>query len=280
MQIKLQKMRFLLCFLSLSTFAHAMQNILNPEASFVRKAKRKLYEHLGVVQRHAESGCRLVCTEISDPTFNCVLDFPNTEGQLILHMLSIKKFFTSRNLPFRWNMAQYLEPSNLGSSFLRCGINLKSTSPGLLIDPQKVFKTRESDQRGTIKQVKTDGELLQWIPILQESFGFSETAARTYISLFRSPGQDPDFTHFVCMVNNEMVSIGTLLATERGGYIYNIATGRAYRKNGYASAIVQKLLEVAKQKGLSRVGLIASQEAASLYVKLGFRNVCTINTYE
>ncbi len=57
----------------------------------------------------------------------------------------------------------------------------------------------------------------------------------------------------------------------RSGYIMNMYTVPSWRRQGIATTILQKLFEVASQRGYRRVSLHALPEAQSIYDKSGFR---------
>ena len=58
--------------------------------------------------------------------------------------------------------------------------------------------------------------------------------------------------------------------TGKTGTIFNVLTYPKYRKNGYATTIMNFLLDIAKTKNLSYVDLTATKLGKPIYEKLGF----------
>lgn len=104
------------------------------------------------------------------------------------------------------------------------------------------------------------------------------------IEHFRNRLQDVDsFAAFVvdkpdgglaaCAVgwlNPHLVGLRDL--TARTGYIANISTEVAYRRKGYAGAVLSALLDWLRSTGTRRVNLHASPDGDALYRSFGFVN--------
>ena len=59
------------------------------------------------------------------------------------------------------------------------------------------------------------------------------------------------------------------------GYLCNVYTDPAYRKQGVASTMIAKLVEEAKNRGVLQLWIGASAMGKPLYLKLGFRDTGT-----
>jgi GNAT superfamily N-acetyltransferase len=59
--------------------------------------------------------------------------------------------------------------------------------------------------------------------------------------------------------------------TGKTGTILNVRTNPAYRKQGYATKLLNLLIDVGKQQNLSYIDLAASEMGQPIYEKLGFR---------
>lgn len=58
-----------------------------------------------------------------------------------------------------------------------------------------------------------------------------------------------------------------------------MATLPDLRGKGYGTAMMEHLLNRAKQKGYHLTGLEASREGANLYKRLGFKEICVFKEY-
>ncbi|MDR2754720.1 MAG: GNAT family N-acetyltransferase [Planctomycetaceae bacterium] len=64
---------------------------------------------------------------------------------------------------------------------------------------------------------------------------------------------------------------GLLLRNGKSAYIFNIYTESGFRKQGIASEVVRRLIADAKQHGVTRLELHATEMGCPVYEKLGFR---------
>ncbi|MDR2441708.1 MAG: GNAT family N-acetyltransferase [Planctomycetaceae bacterium] len=64
---------------------------------------------------------------------------------------------------------------------------------------------------------------------------------------------------------------GLLLRNGKSAYIFNIYTEPDFRKQGIATEIVRRLIADAKQHGVTRLELHATEMGCPVYEKLGFR---------
>lgn len=80
-------------------------------------------------------------------------------------------------------------------------------------------------------------------------------------------GLDNDAVQLLVMANNQPVATSRML---EDGHIGRMSVLPAYRRQGIGSRMLNKLIEVAKQKGLPRVFLSAQVEAIDFYQKHGF----------
>jgi GNAT superfamily N-acetyltransferase len=90
-----------------------------------------------------------------------------------------------------------------------------------------------------------------------------------------------DFINWLAIKDGEIVGTGGLCfnnypptfksLNEKRGYIMNIYVLPAYRKQGLAEMIFQKLIATAKQEGVSILTLHATEMGAGLYQKYGFK---------
>ncbi len=95
--------------------------------------------------------------------------------------------------------------------------------------------------------VLNDGTLVEWI--VEDENNIIATAA---VAFYQFP---PTYTN----------------KTGKKGYITNMYTKDKYRGRGIATALLHKLVEEAKAKGISKLWLGASKMGRPVYEKFGFR---------
>lgn len=80
--------------------------------------------------------------------------------------------------------------------------------------------------------------------------------------------------YVVALEDNKVVGYGGMWHVINEGHITNIAVKEAYRHQGIATAIINKLSEIAEEKemiGLTLEVRMSNIPAKSLYTKLGFK---------
>jgi ribosomal protein S18 acetylase RimI-like enzyme len=84
---------------------------------------------------------------------------------------------------------------------------------------------------------------------------------------------DPDSSHLVAIDGGLVVGYGRLLAEGDWGHVRQLAVYPEYRERGIGTAIVARLVALAREKHLPRVYLNARLNAVGLYERAGFRVV-------
>ena len=83
-------------------------------------------------------------------------------------------------------------------------------------------------------------------------------------------GSDARCRHALAFIGNEAVGTGRI---KLDGHIGRIAVLKAWRNHKVGSAILQFLLDMAKQDGLAQVHLNSQSSAVGFYEKFGFTQV-------
>jgi len=91
---------------------------------------------------------------------------------------------------------------------------------------------------------------------------------------------DNKFIGMVCEYNGTVVSVACLIMEEwppnrnfingKIGTLLNVYTYPEYRKNGIGTNVIKKIIEEAKEKNISIINLLATEDGINVYRKLGF----------
>jgi glucosamine-phosphate N-acetyltransferase len=83
---------------------------------------------------------------------------------------------------------------------------------------------------------------------------------------------------YVALDGKDIVGIATIIIEQKFirnggkvGHIEDVATNKDYERKGIASAIIQKLISIAKEQGCYKVILDCSEENKPFYKKNGFK---------
>ena len=86
---------------------------------------------------------------------------------------------------------------------------------------------------------------------------------------------DKDSIFCVCEIDEVIVGYAGMYYVYPEGDITNVAIRGEYRGNGYAKALLEHMISVSKEHGVTEFTLevrISNTKAARLYEKLGFKN--------
>ncbi len=215
---------------------------------FVQDGSLSMVRVLGA-DIHELPGCYYGASKVPEALLNFV--YPNSlkESQITSTIEKTAKYFEELQLPYSWWSEISTEPSQLGEALQRKGLNAQVECPGMFLNAKDVRKPVQSE--GLVIEKVIDRESIAlWSDVLCKAFHFSEAVSKPYTALFEKAGFEGPFHHLVGRVNGIVVSTGTSLCTEQGGYIYNISTSENARGKGYGSQITYKLIEIAPSRGL------------------------------
>lgn len=120
---------------------------------------------------------------------------------------------------------------------------------------------------------------------LAESFGPQPDDLTREVSskmkLYMAEHLGRDFFAVITEKNSKPIGTAFLVLTEfpasprirtgRTGEIINVLTRPAFRRQGLATAMIEKLIETAARVGISKICLSANEAGCAIYEKIGFR---------
>lgn len=107
-----------------------------------------------------------------------------------------------------------------------------------------------------------------------------EAAIRSQLATYYTKHINNDFIAVLAELNGIVVSTAFLVISEKPanptfitgktGTILNVLTYPEYRRMGIATKLVYRIIDEAKQQGVSSIDLSATEDGKPLYEKLGF----------
>jgi GNAT superfamily N-acetyltransferase len=104
-----------------------------------------------------------------------------------------------------------------------------------------------------------------------------ETELKIY---FEKHIDNNDFIGVICEYDEKVISTAYLVIDEwppnrkfingKIGTLLNVFTYPEYRKNGYGTSVLKKIIEEAKKQNVSIIDLLATDDGENVYRKLGF----------
>lgn len=161
------------------------------------------------------------------------------------------------------------QPSDLGKRFAARGMPGGRGGNWLWGDLALLPDVASTPESFRIEQVSNHALLGQWVQTSSAGFQvnlplFGAAYARNGF-LKGAPS-----TQYIGYFGDTPVTTGTLLEAGGCAVVYDISTPPAYRKRGYGRAITLFMLHVARQRGYGESWIWASDQAMSLYRRLGF----------
>ena len=123
-----------------------------------------------------------------------------------------------------------------------------------------------------ISPVQNKPGLRAWWTASALGFGTTQRAAQPWYDAFRRRGFGPKVhvTNYIGHLDQKAVTTATLILGRGIAGIYDLSTLPDYRGQGFAGALVNHLLEQARQRGYAHAGL-QTGDAEQFYQRLGFK---------
>lgn len=162
-------------------------------------------------------------------------------------------------------------PENFAEIFDRNGFQPFLSQIGMIYDLENSF-SEERDER--VEMVSED-EILSWSEAVAAGFP-KPREDLPFVALNKSE----DVLTYAVKEDGRIISTGMLVLDPEISGIHEISTQEAYRGKGYGTAIIVRMLQDLKSRGIRSVSLQASEDGCNyVYTPLGFESVSTIPTW-
>jgi len=239
---------------------------------FAERTYQAAFEYLGIPVG-TEYGCTFIESGVLTPLLNGVVGFDCPEDLEEKAIQEISRHFQKRGLPHMWLIPSQRHQRGVIELLQQQKLSLQ----GKFFCMQLHASNSIASAGLSIERVH-DGRLFdEWALQLCSNFAMEEDAAKAFAKLLLRGGLTGSFHHLAGIFDGKMVSTASVLLQPQGAYIFNLTTQPEYRRRGFATAMMQRCIECACSFGKMEIALFSSQEAVSLYQKLGF--TC-VNSYE
>ncbi|MDR0325333.1 MAG: GNAT family N-acetyltransferase [Oscillospiraceae bacterium] len=159
-------------------------------------------------------------------------------------------------------------PANLAEILSHKGFSINDADPCMILylDVYEKSVSRLSDF--TISSVTDKAQLSEWLNIVNEAlFGCELVTLEQFNDVLLL-----DNTQFyIGAANGKPVTACMTIVDGDTSVLEMVATLKAYRKKGFASAVIDKALTDLQQKGIKTISLRAEADGVSVYRNLGFK---------
>ena len=233
--------------------------------------------------RVIRSGVTLVDSGLPCDTFNCILAARLTVGIADAAIEGALAHFRAAGRPFSWWVGPADRPADLAARLEAAGLRAAEAELAMSVRAEAALSAAPpAPSELSIERVATRSQLADfaavnaanWSPPDQNVIRFYALAAASLLSA-ASP-----LRYFVGRIGREPVATVELAVGGGVAGIYNVATRDAFRRRGFASAMMAHALEDAHAAGLRTAVLQAAPDGVGVYRRLGFAEFGTIREYK
>ncbi len=218
---------------------------------------------------HDEPDCLYGATEAPHPLLNGVYRGPVDSANLSAIVTEVCRYFEQKQLPHSWWADTETEPAGLAAELASRKMQCLGRFPAMELNVH-TFRVNNTSNDVEIIQVSTDKQMEEWTRVAGTVFGFTDEVRKIFEQRFFNPNKDAPLVHYLALKNGVGVATGSLLKSDDGAYVFNIATLDQERRKGYATALSSRLIADGIAAGAARVGLVASPEGTVFWERLGF----------
>ncbi|TMC21022.1 MAG: GNAT family N-acetyltransferase [Chloroflexi bacterium] len=186
-----------------------------------------------------------------------------------------------RQVPLLWLLGPASRPADLPQWLERHRVRYDETVSGMILDVRDLPEEEEQLPHLSISLVETAEQMESWLQVLCTGFGFPEAVREVVFSLYRSYGFVPNASRQYYLGTIDTIPVATSYLSLDGQLagLYSVATLAAYRRRGIGTKMTRAALAEAKRLGYTQITLQASHMGEAIYRRLGFRKVCSFQTY-
>lgn len=228
------------------------------------------FEGIESVSVDIQDDVSIVYSDISDETFNYVFENHFSDDSVNVRIKHIAEFYKQKNVPWTWWVSPGDTPENLEQKLREAGFAKTEEYNGMYCDIGK-RNMLSNMPKLECKRVHSILQLRDFYNI-HASEHFDQVWSKMSPKMF----QDSSALEFyVGYVGAKPVTTGLVVFHAGIAGIYSIATDEQERKKGYATAMMQCLLNRIEQQGYAYAALSASNDLKKFYEKFGFQDICT-----
>ncbi len=189
-------------------------------------------------------------------------------------------YFKASNTPMvSWWLEPHLPTTDWERLLARRGFRYERGTPGMAVDLNHLQGEGEGVPGLDIRPVQNVAGLRVWTQTLVAGFGLPAAWEPSLFSLFEGLGFDPPMRHHVGYVGAQPVAVATLFLAAGVAGLQYLATVPGGRVRGVGRVMALTALREARSLGY-QVGVLQSSDMGyNLYLRLGFRTLCSVGYF-
>jgi GNAT superfamily N-acetyltransferase len=214
-------------------------------------------------------------TGVSDAAFNSIMYANLAPDQVDAAVQELRSLRASYAVPMNWLVGADSHPADLGQRLVAAGLRHLVDLPLMTVD---LSTLRYDDARPadlTIQRVESEPLWAEWSAAEQQGFEVDATLAPALAALRAGMGfgKQLPLDHFLGSLGGRPVATASLLLAEGIAGIYDVSTAPEARSGGVGTAMMQHVLQIARERGYQHAWLQPSEMAYRFYERMGFRVV-------
>lgn len=227
-----------------------------------------------------QSGLMRWRTSIEHPWFNGVLCTEASSEDASRQVEDAVSYFRSHRVPaFSWWLAPELEPGSWARHLVPRGFRYDDSMPGMAVDLLALPASVRRPGNLVIERVETAPSMQEWARTYAAGNEMPASSADLTYDLASSLGMGLPYGYYLARLGDQPMAVSALFLSAGVAGIYFVATLPEARRQGIGGAVVLAPLLEARDRGY-RAGILQSSNMGySVYRRLGFERVCTVDCF-
>lgn len=188
----------------------------------------------------------------------------NLQSITDIDIAQLKEYFGT--MPFTWVVSS--QDNNTHEALKKNDFIYKGDFLAMILENAHM-KPLYSHPSITITQIDDNNSLEQWLELVATSYTYDKQQLRNAIINLKKVGKE-DVILYSGLKNNILVSACMVIQHEDSITIHMLATHDDFRRQGFATYLLQTAIQEAKVNGYKKTILLTSPKIKYLYQSLGF----------
>lgn len=213
--------------------------------------------------------CAILSSDVEDDGFNYILKTKFSNENIQEKIEKVKEFYRAKKVPYSWWVGPQDTPSNLKEVLINYGFLPKEYDYGMYLPLEKY--TSKKKQTLAIKRVETTKDLETFFHIYEQISGSREAYDTIFSKIPASSYASPAPYSFYLGYNDQKpVVSGVSVISDQSIGIYYIMTIPEERRKGWATQMMEFILQKALDEKMQFAFLQASTQGRHVYSQMGF----------
>ena len=249
-------------------------------------AGRRVWTAWDRVTLDEQHGMLVLASDTPHSRINAVLQTDPVDAMSLEERFAfIAEAADKRNVPMAWWVDKDVsetEAPGLPGKLKDAGFEHRTALRAMTADPNMMDTRIKTVQRFTCDRVTTDDELATWAKTAAVAYAFDDSVTADWLALHKEIGYtgNTGWRHHLARSGDDVIGCASAFVEDDNVSVSHVTTLPDYRGASVGTAATIRVLEHAREQGLSSATLYAPVGSADLYQRIGFHSVGTLDVYE